>query len=254
MKQGILAGILALFFLMFSVVGYTLETPEEELPEELLDLKNAAEEPAFSYGDTIVDMARKEYDYYHKNHLTGGGRYWAKVKEALGWTYPDSASWCVAFVLCCANECGYIAPDGPFGDFGGGDWIFWVGGLYSYMVNNTSAQGYNGDRTYRPQSGDLILFDVAVGTRNPGHIGIVESVDDSGAVHTIEGNSESQGVGWNTYMSYQVGSFAYYDGTERTVISGYIHPIYPEPTETTEPTGPTEPTMETMAARKEDLP
>ena len=33
MKQGILAGILALFFLMFSVVGYTLETPEEELPE-----------------------------------------------------------------------------------------------------------------------------------------------------------------------------------------------------------------------------
>ena len=50
MKQGILAGILALFFLMFSVVGYTLETPEEELPEELLDLKNAAEEPAFSYG------------------------------------------------------------------------------------------------------------------------------------------------------------------------------------------------------------
>ena len=60
----ILAGILALFFLMFSVVGYTLETPEEELPEELLDLKNAAEEPAFSYGDTIVDMARKEYDYY----------------------------------------------------------------------------------------------------------------------------------------------------------------------------------------------
>lgn len=115
MKQGILAGILALFFLMFSVVGYTLETPEEELPEELLDLKNAAEEPAFSYGDTIVDMARKEYDYYHKNHLTGGGRYWAKVKEALGWTYPDSASWCVAFVLCCANECGYIAPDGPFG-------------------------------------------------------------------------------------------------------------------------------------------
>ena len=34
MKQGILAGILALFFLMFSVVGYTLETPEEELPED----------------------------------------------------------------------------------------------------------------------------------------------------------------------------------------------------------------------------
>ena len=236
MKQAILAGILAVLFLLFCVVGYSLETPEEELPEELRPLKNVAEEPAYSYGDTIVDMARKEYEYYHKNHLTGGGRYWAKVKEALGWTYPDSASWCVAFVLCCANDCGYIAPDGPFGDFNGGDWIFWVGGLYSYMMTGTSAQGYNGDVNYQPQSGDLILFDVLPGTRNPGHIGIVEQVDEDGTIHTIEGNSESQGVGRNTYASYRVGTFAYYNGSERTVISGYIHPIYPEPEESPEPT------------------
>ncbi len=239
------AGVLA-FSLLFGTAGYVSLTPKEQLPEDLLSLKAdlTLEVPKCSFGDTIVDMAQKEYDFYREHDLTGGARYWNMVREALGWSMPGEA-WCVCFVLCCAYQCGYIAPDGCFGDFAenGGNWIFWVGGLYDYLVDQTHlAQGYNRRCDYKPQAGDLVLFSPTIGSSEPDHIGIVASVDESGHLATIEGNSHNA-VRSNIYESYEIGSFAYQYHGQRVLISGYIHPVYPAPEEPpTEPTAPTEPT------------
>ena len=53
MKQGVIAGILAVFFLMFSVVGYSLGTPEEELPEALFRYHRGV---VFLGGNTITPL------------------------------------------------------------------------------------------------------------------------------------------------------------------------------------------------------
>lgn len=189
------AAICAALLLLGGISGYVAETPRESLPKDLWELKSVVtpETPRYSCGDTIVSMARKEYEYYRDNALTGGDRYWDMVAEALGWSMPGQP-WCCCFVLCCAWQCGYIAPGGCFGDFSenGGNWIFWCGGLYDYLVNTTGlAQGYNFSCDYKPQPGDLILFAPTVGSDNPDHIGIVEYVDEEGRVCTIEGNAQT---------------------------------------------------------------
>jgi hypothetical protein len=85
---------------------------------------------------------------------------------------PGPGPWCAYFVSWVARQAGV-----PLGDQGQG--FGSVDALYSWAQQNGRA--YTG-RT--PQPGDLIVFHE--------HIGLVESVDANGTIHTIEGNSGDQ--------------------------------------------------------------
>lgn len=179
-------------------------------------------EPDASYGNDIVAMANAEYEYYNANGLHGGARYWGMVKDALGWTFPNDAHWCVAFVWCVAYLCGYVGEGEVFGP----DWIFWVGGAWSKLISAGQCEAYmigsEGD-DYKPVAGDIIFFGYGTNLLEWTHIGIVEDVDPDGTLHIIHGNA-SNSVKKGTFASYEIGTSRYGDA-ERIV--GYIHPHYP---------------------------
>jgi hypothetical protein len=86
---------------------------------------------------------------------------------------PGPGPWCAYFVSWVANQSGVpVGPNG--GGFGS------VDALYSWAQQS----GKSLPPGAQPQPGDLIVWDE--------HIGMVESVDANGAVHTIEGNSSDQ--------------------------------------------------------------
>ena len=88
--------------------------------------------------------------------------------------------WCAYFVSWAARQAGV-----PLGDAGQG--FGRVDDVYAWAQRTGKAipagQG-------KPQAGDLIVWDE--------HIGVVDSVDPDGTIHTIEGNSSDQ-VSQRTY-------------------------------------------------------
>jgi hypothetical protein len=88
---------------------------------------------------------------------------------------PGPGPWCAYFVSWAARQAG-----APLGDQGQG--FGSVDALYAWAQQTGRAYTASSGRT--PQPGDLIVFHE--------HIGIVESVDANGQIHTIEGNSSDQ--------------------------------------------------------------
>lgn len=185
--------------------------------------------PNYGYGDSIIDMAMKEYNYYHANGLSGGMRYWNMAKEAIGWNFGYDAPWCACFVMTTAWQCGFIGEGCAWGDMGGTTWPFTCGGVWSALVNNGKAEGYNTVTCgYMPVAGDLIFFSPEVGSSNPAHIGFVVEVKSDGTLVTIEGNSGNS-VKINTYSNYAIGTALYKNNGQTVRISAYAHPNYPSP-------------------------
>jgi hypothetical protein len=89
--------------------------------------------------------------------------------------------WCAYFVSWAARQAGV-----PLGDSGQG--FGRVDDVYAWAQKAGKAIPANSGQP--PQSGDLIVWDE--------HIGIVESVDADGTIHTVEGNSSDQ-VAQRTY-------------------------------------------------------
>jgi hypothetical protein len=88
--------------------------------------------------------------------------------------------WCAYFVSWAARQAG-----APLGDAGQG--FGSVDEVWAWAQRSGKAMPA---ATAQPQPGDLIVWDE--------HIGVVESVDPDGSVHTIEGNS-SDSVARRTY-------------------------------------------------------
>jgi hypothetical protein len=101
--------------------------------------------------------------------------------------------WCAYFASWAARQAGV-----PLGEQGQGF------GAVSAVWDWAQRTGRALPAGSTPQPGDLIVW----GSR---HIGIVESVDPSGAIHTIEGNS-SDAVSRRTY------------GPDGGGATGYVHP------------------------------
>jgi hypothetical protein len=88
---------------------------------------------------------------------------------------PGPGPWCAYFVSWAARQAG-----APLGDQGQG--FGSVDALYAWAQR--TGRAYTAGSGQTPQPGDLIVFHE--------HIGIVESVDANGQIHTIEGNSGDQ--------------------------------------------------------------
>src|SRR4051794_36044831 len=104
---------------------------------------------------------------------------------------PGPGPWCAYFVSWAARQAG-----APLGDQGQG--FGRVDDVYAW-AQRTGKAIPAGDGV-KPQPGDLIVWDE--------HIGIVESVDAEGKIHTVEGNSSDR-VSERTYGPDGGGAIGY---------------------------------------------
>lgn len=181
------------------------------------DVEHIYEQGA-SYGHDIVATALAEYESYEG---TGGAKYWQAYADYNGCYAPSAdTAWCVAFVYYCANQCGYLTPEGD-GCFGS-TWQINCGVVWDWFNDREQLMK---DSSYVPNPGDLILY----GRGNPynpdaiSHIGIVEQVTEDGELITIEGNYDNR-LSRNTFGNYAIGSSAGGNGT----IIAYCTPQYPQ--------------------------
>lgn len=89
---------------------------------------------------------------------------------------PEGSSWCAGFISYVFNN---AAP-------GTVDYTVLAKDVMQQSIDKNAFYPLNS--TYTPQPGDLIFFERGNDGDWRGHVGIVESVDDDGTLHTIEGN------------------------------------------------------------------
>lgn len=125
-------------------------------------------------GERMVALAQKEIGVHEEPMGSNDG---ARIKEYRTATAGSGVGpWCAYFQSWLAKQAG--APLGEQGQgFGSVDALYSWAQRTGKAIDNTQA-------TATPKAGDLIVFDE--------HIGLVESVDKDGTVHTIEGNSSDQ--------------------------------------------------------------
>lgn len=124
-------------------------------------------------GQKMVALAQREIGVKEEPMGSNDG---ARIKEYRTATAGSGVGpWCAYFTSWLAKSAG--APVGEAGQGFGS-----VDALYSW-AQRTGKAVQNGPGV-KPNPGDLIVWDE--------HIGMVESVDADGTVHTIEGNSSDQ--------------------------------------------------------------
>lgn len=124
-------------------------------------------------GAKMVALAQNEIGVKEEPMGSNDG---ARIKEYRTATAGSGVGpWCAYFTSWLAKSAG--APVGEQGQGFGS-----VDALYAWAQRTGKAEP-NGPGV-KPNPGDLIVFDE--------HIGMVESVDADGTVHTIEGNSSDQ--------------------------------------------------------------
>jgi hypothetical protein len=139
-------------------------------------------------GQAIVNLARQEVGVQEEPPGSNNGARIAQYRQATAGS--GVGPWCAYFTSWAARNAGV-----PLGDAGQG--FGRVDDVYAWAQRTGKAIPAG---TQAPQPGDLIVWDE--------HIGIVESVDGDGSVHTIEGNS-SDSVARRTYGQDGGGAIGY---------------------------------------------
>ena len=134
---------------------------------------------ATSAGQAIVSIAAKEVGVTEQPPGSNDSPRIAQYRQATAGS--GVGPWCAYFASWAARQAGV-----PLGDQGQGFGA--VSDVWAWAQRSGKAIQPG---TQTPQPGDLIVW----GGR---HIGIVESVDADGSIHTIEGNS-SNAVSRRTY-------------------------------------------------------
>jgi hypothetical protein len=140
--------------------------------------RSTAVAPGTSAGQAIVDIARREVGVAEQPPGSQDSPRIAQYRQATAGS--GVGPWCAYFTSWVARQAGV-----PLGDQGQGFGA--VSGVWSWAQSSGKAIPAGS----RPAAGDLIVW----GSR---HIGIVESVDADGTIHTIEGNSSDR-VSQRTY-------------------------------------------------------
>lgn len=124
-------------------------------------------------GERMVALAQKEIGVKEQPPGSNDSPRIAEYRTATAGS--GIGPWCAYFQSWLAKQAG--APLGEQGQGFGS-----VDALYAWAKRTGRATDNTAGVT--PKAGDLIVFDE--------HIGLVESVDPDGTVHTIEGNSSDQ--------------------------------------------------------------
>jgi hypothetical protein len=136
--------------------------------------------PASSVGQAIVNAALPEVGVSEQPPGSNDSPRIAQFRQATAGS--GVGPWCAYFASWAARQAGV-----PLGDHGQG--FGSVSAVYGWAQQTGRAiPAGNG---VKPQPGDLIVW-------GGEHIGIVQSVDPDGSIHTIEGNSSDK-VSQRTY-------------------------------------------------------
>jgi hypothetical protein len=136
--------------------------------------------PAGSVGQAIVNAALPEVGVAEQPPGSNDSPRIAQFRQATAGS--GVGPWCAYFASWAARQAGV-----PLGDQGQG--FGSVSAVYAW-AQKTGKAIPNGAGVH-PQAGDLIVW-------GGEHIGIVQSVDPNGTIHTIEGNSSDK-VSQRTY-------------------------------------------------------
>ncbi len=135
---------------------------------------------AGSPAEGVVNVARTQVG---QSEMPPGSNESPRITEYRGAVQGSVVGpWCADFASWCAAQAGT-----PLGENGEG--FQSVASLWSWAESSGRAIPATAGTT--PEPGDLIVW-------GSEHVGIVESVDPDGTIHTIEGNSEDQ-VAQRTY-------------------------------------------------------
>jgi hypothetical protein len=134
----------------------------------------AAQQPASSAGQAIVNLVRREVGVSEQPPGSNDSPRIAQFRQATAGS--GVGPWCAYFTSWAAREAGVPLGDGGQG-FGRVDDVYAWAQKAGKAIPNTGAD-------VKPQPGDLIVWDE--------HIGVVESVGADGTINTIEGNSSDQ--------------------------------------------------------------
>src|SRR3954462_7334064 len=130
-------------------------------------------------GQAILNAVRREVGVKEQPPGSNDSPRIAQFRQATAGS--GVGPWCAYFASWAARQAGV-----PLGEHGQG--FGRVDDVYAWAQR--SGKAIPNTAGVKPQPGDLIVWDE--------HIGVVESVDPDGSVHTIEGNSSDQ-VSRRTY-------------------------------------------------------
>ena len=149
-----------------------------------------ANRPAGSVGQAIVNAALPEVGVSEQPPGSNDSPRIAQYRQATAGS--GVGPWCAYFASWAARQAGV-----PIGDQGQG--FGSVSDVYAWAQKTGRAIPNGAD--VHPQPGDLIVW-------GGEHIGIVQSVDANGSIHTIEGNSSDK-VSQRTYGADGGGATGY---------------------------------------------
>lgn len=125
----------------------------------------------------VLSVARNEIGY--KEGYNNNNKYGAEY----GMNYQP---WCVMFIWWIFNHAGAGSL------FYGGNKVALCSTLYNHHNSLGQAVGTTGSAL---RAGDIVFFDFSGKKRDTNHVGIVESVQSSSTIITIEGNTSSGASG-----------------------------------------------------------
>lgn len=103
------------------------------------------------------------------------------------WSIRDADKmWCAAFVYYCCIEAGFIIPYSP--DECVTCSLAGCGGWEEYAIGDSRIEYHRHGHPFRPEAGDIVLFDRVFMDQEHDHIGIILEVRD-GELITAEGNT-----------------------------------------------------------------
>ena len=148
-----------------------------------------ASRPAGSVGQAIVNAALPEVGVSEQPPGSNDSPRIAQYRQATAGS--GVGPWCAYFASWACRQAGVPLGDNGQG-FGRVDDVYAWGQRTGRAIPNGSGA--------HPRAGDLIVWDE--------HIGIVQSVDQDGTIHTIEGNSSDK-VSQRTYGADGGGAVGY---------------------------------------------
>ena len=140
----------------------------------------ATSAPGTPAGQAILNAIRPEVGQAEQPPGSNDSPRIAQYRQATAGS--GVGPWCAYFVSWAARQAGV-----PIGDSGQG--FGRVDDVYAWAQR--SGRAIPNGSGVKPQPGDLIVWDE--------HIGLVESVDADGTVHTIEGNTTGNAVARRTH-------------------------------------------------------
>ena len=148
--------------------------------------------------DKFIQKARAEIGY--KGGANNNNKYCREVNHV-----PNQA-WCATFVVSMAIRSGTILP----------------ANTNSTKTLANAFKRINKWHTTKPQIGDIVFYKFSSGANFVDHLGIVERVNSSTQITTIEGNTSSGTTG-----SQNNGNGVYRRTRNTRLVVGYGRPTFP---------------------------